>query len=168
MQAAAILKAQVSEALAARLPRTCNRGTRCPVSDHHAWLVQVHGVEVPAWAVDAQQVVKRAAAVEVPPFTPKENVRIETGACGWGMHEGDATALPKGGMRSWGAYHVSQSAPCGVTPCADPRAQQPAAEGTTPEDMVGCFAACLLPSALLRTRRCASPPLHMRTCPPGH
>ena len=73
--------------------------------------------------------------------------------------EGDATALPKGGMRSWGAYHVSQSAPCGGTPCADPKAQQPAAEGTTPEDMVGCFAACLLPSALLRTRRCASPPL---------
>ena len=74
---------------------------------------QVHGVEVPAWAADAQQVkrlrspaqrctellcfppptvyahaapqqvVERAAAVEVTPFTPKENVRIETGERGW-------------------------------------------------------------------------------------
>jgi len=55
--------------------------------------VQVYGLPVPDWAADAQRVVEVAAGVEVQPFVPKENVKIETGGCGarlvWGEVGGE-------------------------------------------------------------------------------
>lgn len=39
---------------------------------------QVHGIEVPSWAGDAQAMVEKAAAVEIEAFVPSDNVKIET------------------------------------------------------------------------------------------
>lgn len=39
---------------------------------------QVHGIDVPSWAGDAQAMVEKAAAVEIGAFVPSDNVKIET------------------------------------------------------------------------------------------
>ncbi|KAH7624317.1 hypothetical protein Ndes2526B_g00502 [Nannochloris sp. 'desiccata'] len=39
---------------------------------------QIYNLEIPDWASDGQRVIDIAAQVSVDPFTPKENVRIET------------------------------------------------------------------------------------------
>ncbi len=39
---------------------------------------QVHGIEVPAWASDAQAMVEKAASVQIEAFVPSDNVKIET------------------------------------------------------------------------------------------
>ncbi|PRW20689.1 Ubiquitin-activating enzyme E1 2 isoform A [Chlorella sorokiniana] len=79
---------------------------------------QVYGLPVPDWAADTQRVVQVAAAVEVQPFQPKENVKIETDpkasaqSMDAGAHEdqvidelinklrGALTALPQGSQLS--------------------------------------------------------------------
>ena len=39
---------------------------------------EVHGIDVPSWAGDAQAMVEKAAAVEIGAFVPSDNVKIET------------------------------------------------------------------------------------------
>ena len=93
VQAAAILKAQVSAA-GSWLQQQPASVKNHPLITHplitHPLITpppsspsppQVYGLTVPEWAADAQRVVGVAAAVPVGPFVPREGVKIETG--GW-------------------------------------------------------------------------------------
>jgi ubiquitin-activating enzyme E1 len=62
---------------------------------------RVHGLEVPAWAADAEKVAAAAAAVQIVPFVAKDGVKIETdptkdGSSASGKYAGHEDAIIDG------------------------------------------------------------------------